>query len=287
MTRRSLKSPNMKPPLNAASLWKAGQLGAEARVAIVDAGFDSSVRTGIPPDHFLDLTAASGAALDQTPNHHGTTVLGIIRRHAPLAQIWGAKVGTSIDGLNSSRVLHALDWCYRQGAQIVNLSMGFPVTSACLHNQCHLCDAIAKLAERGVLIVVAEGNDDPRLGSGGHLIRCPAVSEHAITVGAVDGTGTALATYSVRGISGRDKPDILAPGTALLADGTLQTGTSFAAPAVSAAIALLGPRIGYSAAWQIIRDTSRQHPISGSSAGVLDITKAWEVANGAGTRSGS
>lgn len=280
MARRSPKTPNMKPPPNFGPLSRVGLSGAGAVVAVVDSGFDATVRRGIPSNHFKDYTLPGGTAFDSTVDRHGTTVLGIIRRYAPMATIYGAKVGTSVDDIDAVRTTKALEWAALQGANIINVSLGFPVGN-CLTGTCPLCEMVQALSVRGVQIVVAEGNRREGV-PGGTAIRCPAISEHALTVGALDVTGTELASYTVHRSESQLKPNILAPGTVILANGELWEGTSFAAPTISAVLALLGPSLGFLQAAQLIQQSALTGFIAGSSVGVLDIEKAWEVASSAG-----
>lgn len=69
-----------------------------------------------------------------------------------------------------------------------------------------LSDAVAALADAGILLVAAAGND----GAAGTM-GWPARHPEALTVGAADDLSR-LAAYSSRGPAGSGKPDLVAPG---------------------------------------------------------------------------
>lgn len=159
-------------------LWRAGRLGSGSRVAVIDTGRCADR----PMMRRPDFTVPGGQAWDLTPNRHGSTVMALIRRYAPMATVLGAKVASEASSVNSYLTMRALEWCWKAGANIVNLSMGFPI-DGCLDGSCLLCHLVAHVTGRGV-VVVAAGRQSPR-DRGGMTIRCPAISEYAFTVGAI------------------------------------------------------------------------------------------------------
>jgi len=194
---------------------------------------------------------------------HGTHVAGIAagdeevyRGIAPEATVVSAKVLDSTGSGMDYWVANGMVWAFDAGAQVINLSLGGPGHPNDLLSR--LCDA---LADRGVVVVAAAGNE------GARGISSPGTSKNAITVGATDKRGR-VTWYSSRGpVDGIEKPDLVAPGGLLiLEDGTRlppsegvisarsrcsratpypddchtsMSGTSMAAPHVAGAAALL------------------------------------------------
>lgn len=164
-------------------------------------------------------------------------------------------------------ILKALDRIYQLAKKLkivaINLSLGGYVPSLSLDS------AINRLAEKGVITVIAAGNSYLMLSSKNILERqigSPATAAYAITVGGVNDY-LGLALYSARGGSYTDganlpyvKPDVVAPSGGLVygswivaadtgtPDGSFSDisndyrgaiGTSFSAPLVTGIIASL------------------------------------------------
>ena len=254
MAKRKMapQTPNSVPPLKIPKDFRRLLTGLGSSVAVVDAGFNPSVRGR--GGQFFDFTNPRGTALDETSTQHGTTVMATIHRYSPGAVLHGAKVGGSDNALNSILTMRPLEWCRNQNVDVVNLSLGFPMTG-CLHGNCLLCDLVNALVDGGVVVVVAAGNLASGV-KGGRTIRCPGIAERALTVGALDESGARFAPYSVDTVPGRAKPDVLAPGTVISGDGTRHEGTSFAAPLVTAMVANLCPCIGFQQAADLVRQTA-------------------------------
>jgi hypothetical protein len=143
-----------------------------------------------------------------------------------------------------------LQQAYAGGARIHSDSWGSSDNGAYVGDDRAVDHATRKL--ENLLFVVAAGNDGP----GGGSIGSPGNAKNALTVGALGHAGsTSVAGYSSRGptADGRQKPDIMAPGTSTisaLATGTVtgtptaplttaDTGTSMATPTIAGNAALL------------------------------------------------
>jgi subtilisin family serine protease len=154
-------------------------------------------------------------------------VAGIIARVAPEAKILPVRV-LSADGSGSVfDAVRGLRWARTRGAQVVNLSFGVATRSAILQ------DAVEEALRDGVVIVAAAGN------AGLELPEYPAALRNVVAVASVEADGTRSA-YSNFGAH----ISLCAPGTGITStfvNGEFATwsGTSFSAPLVSGAAALL------------------------------------------------
>lgn len=244
------------PQIGAPEAWESGATGKGTRIAILDTGIDAT-----HPDLDEAVVAAkdfSGTGSVADGSGHGTHVASIAagsgqasggdnRGMAPDADLLVGKVLDDQGVSTMSVVIEGMEWAAEQGAEVVNLSLGFPNAS---DGTDPASVAVNELTEQyGALFVVASGNDggDASIGS-------PAAASSALTVGAVDDTDT-VTGFSNRGprLDGAIKPDIAAPGDAIVAaraDGTSSgevvdehhvalTGTSMATPHVAGAAAAL------------------------------------------------
>lgn len=163
------------------------------------------------------------------------------------------------------------------GARIVNLSFGTDDGDLEPGAPKPHSEAVAFATQRGVTLIAASGN------SGDTRVYWPAAFPEVIAVGAVDGDG-ALSSFSTTG----EHVALCAPGervrTASLEGYQLATGTSFAAPFVAAAAALLVSRAQRRSAAleppqvkQLLMASARPHRTdvpAGNGAGVLDAARA-------------
>jgi Subtilase family len=247
-----------------------GSAGAGLTAAVLDTGVWSA--WGLPlaaaPTDEDQLDGDLDHLLD-APAGHGTFVASVLLRHAPGAKVVARKVLHGPAGLASeldvARALFDLP-----EVDVINCSFGGPGQD----------DAAPLVIERALqqlspktVVVAAAGNQGDRRP------HWPAASKRVIGVAAVqDGKeteGWALADYSSHG----PWVDACAPGTKIhgafvefdetpadptngrtFKRGALWSGTSFAAPAVSAAILALAERDGIpvrEAAYRLIDDPAR------------------------------
>lgn len=195
---------------------------------------------------FEDGAPAGGSIADE--NGHGTMMAGIISTYAPRAQIMMLKVGGE-DG----DFLAAIQYGVGNGATVFSISMGYEQGSP---ENCHSLDdyqerlprtneGIEYALEHGAVIIAAAGNN------GSECISYPALDPRVIAVGATR-VGSVEQTAAPFSNWGSDI-DIAAPGEGIVT--TIPTndtqecslpqgygigdGTSFSAPQVAAATALL------------------------------------------------
>lgn len=280
-------------------------------VGLVDSGVDTShpelagrlrpgvSSVGIPaermPDGTMILSGARAHLQDVRDDEgHGTACAGLLSangvnipkglagaaRLLPIRALCGAKLPgrervTAIGCLPDidSGVKTAIDL----GARVLNLSFGTPEGSVGRWDPVPHIDVVRYALARDCVLVAAAGN------TGQEERYFPAALPGVIAVGATDHRG-AHARFSTRG----DHVAIAAPGerivSATLGGYAMESGTSFAAPLVTAACALLfaraarrsvplGPatvRALLTASAAPFADGAR----SGAGAGVLDVPAA-------------
>jgi len=217
--------------------WPPAGCLEEVRVGMVDTAVATSspalAGSQIVQRHF----GASGATAQGAD--HGTQVATILSGNldagfaglVPRARLFaadvfnfGPKTGHST---NAVLIAQGLDWPLAQQPAVINVSVAGP-DNAVLH------ETIRRVTSRGVPVVAAAGN----LGPDGPP-QYPAAYREAIAVTAVDHLGKVYA-HANRG----DYIDVAAPGVHIWSAGAdgrgkFVDGTSFAAPFVSAQVALL------------------------------------------------
>lgn len=198
------------------------------------------VDSGISPDHpeFAGRIGAgtytNGSSV-QDCFGHGTHVAGIIASSrfgmAPEATIHPVRVLGCDGGGSTSSILSGLNWVADNAPTdaVVNLSLRGPYSAA-------LNRSVRDLVASGRVVVVASGND-----ASDSCNWSPGSEPTALTVGATD-RDDREANFSNYGSC----VDLFAPGVAIRstdfhggADGRLDSGTSMAAPHVSAAAAVM------------------------------------------------
>jgi serine protease AprX len=215
------------------------------RLNQVDEGIDGTgvtvamIDTGV--SHHVDLDGRMLARVDFTPGAagddgfgHGTHLAGVIagdgtasdgkwRGVAPGAQLVSVKVADADGATDVSVVIAAIQWVVshreQYGTRVLNLSFGTDSI------QPYAVDPLDAAVERawfaGITVVVSAGNRGPDPGT----IAKPGDDPYVITVGAADVKQTAerqdddVAPFSSRGPTqdGFDKPNLVAPGTTIVA----------------------------------------------------------------------
>ena len=163
------------------------------------------------------------------------------------------------------------------GAKIINMSFGTDDSALAPSSPKPHADVIRYALDHGCILIAASGNN------GRETRYWPAAYEGVIAVGACD-TERRPTAFSTRG----DHVALCAPGDRILSCGLTGyqavTGTSFAAPFVAAAAALLVAR-GQRRAWPVDPETARDlliqsvqpfagGAVEGCGAGILDAAAA-------------
>ncbi len=207
-------------------------------VVVIDTGWSPGWDTGTLV-HQQDFHGKDDDARSAVADAHGAMVADVILSLAPQVDIIHLKVFPDDGGGASlSTVESALRWVAENAAAYnvaaVNLSLGSGHATAPAASL--VSDELAALKAQGVLASIAAGNGGTAKGDGVSML---AADPNGICVSASTGDGT-LAPWSQRSPT---LTDICADGAAVrVADAAgaarLVNGTSFAAPAVAAAIAL-------------------------------------------------
>jgi len=258
--------------VGAKSAWTIST-GKSVVVAVLDTGV--AVHEDLPR-LLPGKSFTTGGEAD--PNGHGTHVAGIIAAAAnnqigvaglaPDVEILPVQV-LDADGVGDhAAIASGIVWATDNGADIINLSLGGNEPSEALHT------AVQYAHAKGVLLVAAAGNDGSRSNSPMY----PAAYDEVLAVAASGPDGTA-ASFSNSGTY----VDLAAPGFAILSttpDGyDYLSGTSQAAPFVSAAAALLlDSGLSHKAATAALLAGARDVAPAGrddmTGAGFLDAAKA-------------
>jgi len=260
--------------VNADALWALGYTGQNVVVASMDTGvdythpdlaaqyrstngwFDPYNRHTVPTDSFDPYnrhTVPTDSA--GTSSGHGSMTMGIMVGRdgggssvgmAPAAQWIAAKIFDDNGTATASSIHAAFQWVITSGATIVNNSWSLSVAGGC---DLTFQSDLAALVAAGITPVFAAGNSGP----GVHTGESPANDPNALSVGATDNTDI-IASFSSRGPDSCGGltamfPNVVAPGVGIkstYSGGTptvglyaSNSGTSFSAPHVTGALALL------------------------------------------------
>lgn len=162
--------------------------GKGVNVAVIDTGIDythSDLATNYVGGYdFVDFDKHPMETTEEegTPTLHGTHVAGIIAANghmkgvAPHANLYAYRaLGPNGQG-TSIQVIAALEQAVKDGADIINLSLGNSINTSDFPTSI----AVNKAVDLGVAVVIAGGNSGPDEWT----IGSPATAESAMTVGA-------------------------------------------------------------------------------------------------------
>lgn len=272
--------------------WETSR-GKGIRVAVMDSGaYGDHPSLAARVESFAAFDPL-GRLINASPcfdaGQHGTHVCGTI---AGSEAEWGSRrvsIGVApeakllpaailLGGATTLKALVAgLDWAFQRGANVVNLSLGFPNFDPDFDI---LLDML--IDKYGIFPAVAIGNDSHGSSSS------PGNSPNAFSVGAVERRRNRAADIQVAPYSGGaslvfpgpssnalvNNPDVVAPGTQVFScipprdqdgrvhDSVYMSGTSMATPHVAGVAALLmaaRPKAGVRTIMQALRETA-WHP---------------------------
>jgi subtilisin family serine protease len=292
--------------INTEYVWRQGYAGDGVVVAIMDSGVDLNHpdlvgRWRGGDNSWFDPYAQNPFPIDV--NGHGTQALSLILGGdasgyqvglAPHAQWIAARLFDSEDQASLSAIHQAFQWLLDpdgdpatdDAPDVVNNSWGFASTI----NQCYqeFSEEIRLLREAGIAVVFSAGNYGPYAESS----ISPANDPGAVSVGSVDRFRD-IDTFSGRGPGACDGgvfPKLVAPGSLVyVADRmpigyNVVSGTSFSAPHVTGAIALLKSAYPMATVSQIetaLYDSATDLGVSGGDDlygyGLINVAAAYDL----------
>ncbi len=205
--------------------WPVNGCDARLSIGIIDGALSKTLTSPSNPKIFQkDFTDSFSG-----PSEHGTAVAEILIGNGRLqtSRLHVASVLSSFEGAQGAgakRIVLALNWLAEANVKLVNISLAGP-------NNALLNRAIKRATSEGMIIVAAAGNSGPDAPP-----RYPAAFDEVIAVTAIDQD---LEVYD-RAVQGRHI-EYAAPGVDIylhsISDGKFLSGTSMAAPFVTALIA--------------------------------------------------
>ncbi|RED17192.1 S8 family peptidase [Parasphingopyxis lamellibrachiae] len=287
---------------NATVAYDEGATGAGITVAVLDSGIDedSSEFAGRISAASRDIAGSRGI---DDESGHGTSVSAVIAANRDNANVVGMAFDSTLlvlrtdepgscadtgpDGgclHNTGDLADAIDIAVRNNARTINISLGGGGTTQRFRN------AVARAANAGIVIVISAGNegeepegDNP---DGLALVALSAEANgHVIIAGSVD-RNDAISDFSNRagdgqafylGALGERVRSFDETGT-----NYLFSGTSYSAPQITAAVALLAsafPNLTGSEIVQLLFQSARDGGTAGDDAiygqGILDLREAF------------
>ncbi|MFH1816197.1 MAG: S8 family serine peptidase [Pseudomonadota bacterium] len=268
--RRKAIGAQALPLIGQPAAVSAGYQGAGTAVAVLDTGVDYTLgpfggctAVGVPAGPCRVIAAYEAAIEDNArdDNGHGSKVAMTALAVAPQSSIVAIDVFEP-DGAWDSDVIEGMDWAISQRATYnivaLNLSLGDSEQNAGSCTLTPYVAAVRRARNAGLVVVIAAGNDSHTAG-----VAEPACVANAVAVGATYDanvgqrafggcTDSTTAADKVTCYSNSGEPlDLLAPGSVISVGGNTLDGTSFAAPIVAGAIAVLKQRFPFDTAEQI------------------------------------
>lgn len=298
----------------AVTAWQAGATGKGTTIAIIDSGIDTANTEFSGRISAASRDVAASRPISNPEDDHGTMValLAAAARNSSgiMGMAWDATIqmlradtpgscsGSSGCSFSDANIAAGIDAAIAAGARVINLSLGGDPANGMLRA------AIGRASSAGAVVIVSAGNDGAKTGSGIDpenpdpfaVSVLQAAGGNAIIVGSVDATGMASAFSNRAGTSAAGM--LMAMGeevccvyegsqikTTTNGEGTFVTvvsGTSFAAPQVSGAAALLAqafPNLTGSQIVNLLLTTARDAGAPGTDViygrGILDIARAF------------
>ena len=273
----------------APALWEQGQTGRGVVVAVLDTGLTPSFpQFATGPGAWFDPYDQHRTPSDEDARGHGTEVAEIVAAMAPDVRVMAARVFSDGGRSTTSAVHRVFEWVLDpdgnpktdDAPSVINGSWDDGEPGRC---ETEFDSDLAALRAAGIVPVFAAGNNGPAAATGAS----PASAPSAVAVGSVS-ESDAVSPFSGRGPSpcGRAVyPTLAAYGEGISIDGpggsTIVSGTSFAAPQVTGAVALLAgmfpgvtPNAIVDALVRGARDVGTPGADGDTGAGILNVAQA-------------
>ena len=280
----------------APQLWAQGQTGRGVTVAVLDTGLVPGFpQFSTSPGSWFDPYEQHNSPFDEDTHGHGTEVATVVASMAPDARVIAGRVFSDGGRSTTSAVHRVFEWVLDpdrnprtdDAPSVVNGSWDDGGPGRC---ETEFDGDLAALRAAGIVPVFAAGNSGPGSNTGAS----PASAPGAVAVGSVSSLDV-VSDFSGRGPSacgGAVFPTIAAygEGIALNSPGgaTVVSGTSFAAPQVTGAVALLAgmfpgatPDALVDALVHGARDVGAPGVDADTGAGILNVMQAAALLAGA------
>lgn len=250
------------------NLEKKGNL-PEVKVAVIDSGINTDnkyLKNRYTNDgyNFLDNNTDISDS-----EFHGTMVSGVISDcTSSNVKVLPLKVNGASGRGNMKNVAKAIHYAVEHNADVINLSLSSEDPN---HTITILDDAIAEAVSKGIVVVVAAGNQASDTAD-----RYPANKDNVLTITSVDSSDKIAENAN----TGADV-DFALPGVLILAPYKrlmmVDSGTSLAAPHAAAAAALLKSWCKHLNQDQVV-DILKQYSVDLGAKG-FDNTYGWGMIN--------
>ena len=250
---------NAATAIKALSAYSTGATGEGVTIAVVDSGVNPALPelAGKINSASQDASGARGMGDD---DGHGTEIAALLVSARNDTDIQGVAFGASLLALRAdtpgsctsvgqssgcsyadNNIAHAIDLAVTNRVRVINLSLGGSSPNATLRN------AIDRATAAGVIIVVAAGNNGGANPNGFAMIATESISRGLVIVAGGVNAAEQIAVFS-NGSSNRAGAAASHYLTALATDvrtfnanggAVLASGTSYSAPAIAGAVALL------------------------------------------------
>lgn len=278
--------------INAITAYEAGATGSGITVGIIDSGIDLESREFDGRIHPDSRDVVSGRTLDD-PDGHGTLVASVLaadkddfRTHGVAfdAQLLIARSDVTEDGGSvhyDADIAAGVDLAIQAGAKVINMSLGGSAANRTL------TEAIRRATEAGIIVVISAGNDSEAQPDSFpvSLSATRIANDLVIIAGAIDSADQLASFSNAAGSSAGiylSAPGVSVPATDLNDQPVRVSGTSFAAPHVAGAAALLlqaFPNLSPQQVVELLYTSARDIGAAGVDSifgrGALDLSNAF------------